>query len=714
MSFFNKLGIQSKLLSLVLLVSLLSILTTGLVSYISGRNSMTEAAYNQLTGLRNARAQAIETLFSTLQEHVLTMSYQSMVIDAIKEFKPAVQKLNDSKLTPTQMQQLKNYYAKEFIPKLKQNVGGNPTVATYFPPTAAPQYLKYYYTATNPYPKDRAKLNNPGDGSDYSRIHEKFHNRFRVITQAFDYYDLYLIDIETGVVLYSVSKELDLGTNLKTGPFSDSALAKVYEAVRKSRDPDFVTMTDFELYKGSYGKPSAFVGTTVFDGDKFTGALVLQVPSDRIDAIMNANQKWEQVGLGKTGETTLVGQDNLLRSTTRFFLQDPETYYKTLEKQGVSADKIALMKTAKTPILIQQAKTLGIQNALSGKTGMDFYTDYRGVPVLGSYQPIKLANSDWALIAKMDQDEIFKGIYDLARNILITAAVLIPLITLFSIWLAKSFLTPIRNLIAGTSEIAAGNSDVEVKVKSQDEFGELAGSFNQMAKSLHEKEQAIQAQMRENDRLLLTILPPKAAARLKSGEQDIADSFPSVTVLYAHIEGFNSLSAKLSPDQAIVFLNELIGAFDEAAEGHGVEKLRSMGSTYLAVCGLSIPRVDHAKRTVDCALEMLDIIRRFSQKQGVDLSLDIGIHSGPIAAGVVGKTKFNYDVWGETLNIARVIHESPGQNVIQVTKSVFDALQGLYHFDQVNDVPMKGKGKLAVWELTPLNAFVAEVGAGED
>ena len=133
MAFFNKLGIQSKLLSLVLLVSLLSILTTGLVSYTSSRNSMTQVAYNQLTGLRNARAQAIETFFNTLNEHVLTVSYQSMVVDAINEFKPAVQKLNDSQLTPPQMQQLKNYYAKELIPKLKQNIGGNPTVATYLP-----------------------------------------------------------------------------------------------------------------------------------------------------------------------------------------------------------------------------------------------------------------------------------------------------------------------------------------------------------------------------------------------------------------------------------------------------------------------------------------------------------------------------------------------------------------------------------------------------
>ena len=714
MSFFNKLGIQSKLLSLVLLVSLLSILTTSLVSYMSSRNYMTEAADNQLTGLRNARAQAIETFFDTLKQQVLTVGYQSMVIDAINEFKPAVQKLNDSKLTPAQMQKLKNYYAKEFIPKLKQNMGGNPTMATYFPPTAAPQYLKYYYTAANPYPTARAKLNNPGDGSDYSRIHEKYNNRFRVVAQAFDYYDIFLIDIETGVVLYSVSKEVDFGTNLKTGPFSDSGLARAYEAIRKSRDPQFVTITDFEQYKPSFGNPAAFVGTTVFDGDKFTGAFVIQVPTDRINAIMNANQKWEQVGLGKTGETYLVGQDNLLRSTTRFFLQEPETYFKALEKQNFPADKIALMQTAKTPILIQQAKTPGIQEALSGKTGMDFYTDYRGVPVLGAYQPIKFGAFDWALIAKMDQDEVFKGLRDLTQRMLITAAVLIPLITLLSIWLAKSFLTPIRKLMEGTSEIAAGNNDVEVQVKSQDEFGELTGSFNQMAKSLQEKEQAIQAQMRENDRLLLTILPPKAAARLKSGEQDIADSFPSVTVLYAHLEGFNSLAAKLSPDQAIVLLNELIGAFDEAVERFGVEKLRSMGSTYLAVCGLSVPRVDHTKRTVDCALEMLQIIRRFSQKQGVDLSLDIGIHSGPIAAGVVGKTKFNYDVWGETLNIARGIHDSEYQDVIQVTKSVFDALQGMYHFNQVDDVVMKGKGKLAVWKVTPLNAFAAQVGAGED
>ncbi len=703
MTFFNRLGIQSKLLALVLGVSLLSITLTGLVSYFSGRASMVEAANQQLVSLRNARAEAIKSYFEALRAHTLTLGYQKMVVDAVNSFKPAIKKLEDSKLSPEQINTLKDYYRNEYLPLLKKNVGGNPKLATYFPPTPAPQYLKYHYTAKNPYPIGRrSKLANAGDGSDYSKIHESFHDRFRVIADEFKYPDIFLIDIDSGIILYSVSKEVDFGTNLRSGPFSDSGLARAWEMARKSRDPDFVGMVDFEQYKPSLGKPSAFMTTTVFDGDKFVGALVIQVSSEKIDAIMNANRKWKQVGLGSTGESYLVGQDNLLRSTTRFFLEDSAAYLKTLKEQGINADILNQIKIAGTPILIQKAATFAIKQALAGWPGVDSYNDYRGVPVLGAYQPIKLGDFQWALIAKMDQAEIFKGVNDLSRLLLIVSALLIPLITLFSIRVSRSFLTPIRRLIAGTEEIAAGKSGVQVQVRSADEFGELTGSFNRMAHSLDEKETEIQKQVVENDRLLLTILPPKAAARLKSGEQDRADSFPNVTVLYANVEGFDALAAQLSSDQAFVILNELVGAFDEAAETYGVEKMRTMGSTYLAICGLSVPRVDHAKRTVDFALAMLKIIRRFSSSQKLDLSLDIGIHTGPISAGVVGKTKFNYEVWGETINIAKQIHESPKQNVIQASGSVFEALQGLYRFEPVKEIEADEVGALSIWEVTPL------------
>jgi hypothetical protein len=201
MAFFNKLGIQSKLISLVLLVSLVSIALTGLASYTSSQNSMLLAGNNQLAGLRNARAQATETLFSSLQEQVLTLGYQTMVIDAINQFKPAFEILEANQIDPTQRQKLQDYYTKTFIPKLKENMGGSPTPSTYFPENFAAQYLGYHYTVNNPFSTDRDQLNNPGDGSDYSRIHEKFHPRFRTVDEIFNYYDLFLVDLETGIVL---------------------------------------------------------------------------------------------------------------------------------------------------------------------------------------------------------------------------------------------------------------------------------------------------------------------------------------------------------------------------------------------------------------------------------------------------------------------------------------------------------------------------------
>jgi HAMP domain-containing protein len=416
-------------------------------------------------------------------------------------------------------------------------MGGNPSLATYFPTNPISKYLKYFYTANNPYPKEREKLDNAKDGSDYSKIHEEYHARFRRLAKVFDYYDIFLVDIDTGNVLYTVKKEVDFGADLISGPFSDTGLAKAFQAVRKSRDPMFVTAIDFEKYKPSYGNAAAFVATTVFDGDKFIGALIIQLPPDRIDQIMNAHNEWEKVGLGKTGEAILIGPDRVMRSTPRFFIEDPEKYLQTVAQQGVSPQTIALIKSSGSPMLDQKINTPAAENALAGKTGTAPLIDYRGVPVLSSFQPIKLGDFEWGLIAKMDQAEIFKGVNDLARRLLVMAAILIPLIAFFSSWIARKFLTPIRRLIAATHQVEAGNTEVEVKVDSTDEFGQLSQSFNQMARTLTQKEQTIQTQIGENNRLLLNILPPKAAERLKNGELEVVDSFANVTVLFADIEG---------------------------------------------------------------------------------------------------------------------------------------------------------------------------------
>lgn len=590
---------------------------------------------------------------------------------------------------------------------------GEPSVATYMPRTPEDRYLTYHYTANNPHASMPQLLEDPGDGSDYSRAHRKFSRKIRRVAELFDYRDIFLVDIDSADVIFSVAKDADTGSNLSTGVFSDTALAKTFAEIRKSRDPNFIYISDVEHYKASYGEPAFFVGTTVFDGDQLIGALIFQINPKSIDKVMTDGKTWQQQGLGDTGESFLVAQDHKLRSSPREFLEHPDQYYDLLRRQGVSKEKIDWIRRAGSPVLIQQVNTDAAKRALAGQTGNIEYVDYRGQRALASYQPVRLGKFDWGLVAKIDKAEALRGVHRLRNALLLVGAILIPLLTMLSLGLARSFIEPIQRLITATKRIIAGDSSVQVKVIADDEFGELSRSFNQMAATLQQREEAISSQLQENDRLLLNILPARTAERLKQGERSITEQYPSVSVLYADLEGFQALTSELVPERAIEVLNELVGAFDDAAEDCGVEKLRSTGSNYLAACGLSVPRVDDEKRTVDLALQMIQVVQRLSAKHHVDLSLDIGIHTGALAAGVVGKGRFYYDVWGETMTIARAIHSSAKQNVIQVTEPVMRALEGLYAFESLAPVRLKGEGTIPIWELTPLHAGgspAAEVG----
>jgi len=709
---FRQLGVQSKVLAMVLLASLLSLLLTGLVSYSIGSHVLTTAVTNQLVALRNSRVESIRDYFSFLTNHVLTMSEGFLVIDSIKDFRAAYPKLQNTTLSAEQQKKLVTYYTDIFIPKLKKNIDGDPALATYLPNTPADRYITYHYTANNPRAPHLDELQDAGDGSEYSAVHRKYSQRFRRLAEVFGYRDIFLVDVDSADVLFTVAKEADLGSNLRTGVYADTALAKTFDEIRKSRDPNFVYISDIEHYKASFGEPALFIGTTVFDGDQFIGALIYQVNPGAIDRVMTDNKKWEQQGLGKSGESFLVAQDFKFRSSPRAFLENPDQYFQTLRAQGVTKEKIDWIKRANSPVLIQEVRTEGAKRALAGQTGEAEEVDYRGKRVLKSFQPIRIGNFEWGLVTKIDKAEALQGVYRLRDALLLLGAILIPLLTLMSLALARSFIQPIQRLMRATKQIIAGDSSVQVKVDSADEFGELSRSFNSMATTLQQREEAIRSQLQENDRLLLNILPARTAERLKQGEQSITEQYPSVSVLYADLEGFQDLSAELAPDQAIVVLNELIGAFDDAAERCGVEKLRSTGSNYLAVCGLSVPRIDDEKRTVELALTMLQVVERLSAKHGVRLSLDIGIHTGALAAGVVGRGKFYYDVWGETMTIARAIHASPKQNVIQVTEPVVRALDGLYSFDPLTPVEVKGEGVIPIWELTRLDAALVSAAAG--
>jgi adenylate cyclase len=207
---------------------------------------------------------------------------------------------------------------------------------------------------------------------------------------------------------------------------------------------------------------------------------------------------------------------------------------------------------------------------------------------------------------------------------------------------------------------------------------------------------------RENEQLLLNVLPATIANRLKSGEQRIADYFPNVTVLFADIVGFTTMSSGLPPQPLVEMLNELFSEFDALARQHRTEKIKTIGDSYMAVCGLPEHVPEHATNVANLALGMLACVKRLNAGRKADLHIRIGFNCGPVVAGVIGTSKFIYDLWGDTVNTASRMESSGVADRIHVTEAAREALRDQFEFEERGDIEIKGKGRLRTWFLVGL------------
>ena len=223
-------------------------------------------------------------------------------------------------------------------------------------------------------------------------------------------------------------------------------------------------------------------------------------------------------------------------------------------------------------------------------------------------------------------------------------------------------------------------------------------------KRLRDQEQAyleqLQIEQEKSERLLLNILPKPIAERLKQEQGIIADSFNEVTVLFADIVGFTNLSSYTPPTELVIILNEIFSTLDELVEKHGLEKIKTIGDAYMVVGGLPTPRPDHAEAIADIALDMQKAISRLNITNGQPLTIRIGIHTGPVVAGIIGVKKFSYDLWGDTVNLASRM-ESHGQaGCIQVTQDTYKLLKDRYEFEARGLTAVKGIGDMPTFFLT--------------
>jgi len=197
-----------------------------------------------------------------------------------------------------------------------------------------------------------------------------------------------------------------------------------------------------------------------------------------------------------------------------------------------------------------------------------------------------------------------------------------------------------------------------------------------------------------SDQLMLNILPQSIANRLKKNEKNISDTYPSVSILFGDIVGFTQMSSKKSADDLVKLLNDLFSRFDKLSTELGVEKIKTIGDCYMAVGGLPEIRHDHAQATVALAIGMLEELQRFNQENRVDFQMRVGINSGPVVAGVIGHSKFCYDVWGHSVNTASRMESTSLPNRIQISPSTKQALGDEFIIEERELVECKGLGPI--------------------
>ncbi len=694
------LSIRSVLLIMLLLVSVASSVVVGLIGYVNGRESLQDAAFNSLIEVRDSRAREVGNLFESIQNTMLLNARGQSVQSAMQAFTTGFAELADAELTLEEQATLETYFAEQFGPQLAEVTGETVDPETLVPTSAAQRYLQLHYTA--PYTSFEQSLatDDAGDGSAWSASHAEFHDFFRRMTELFEYEDVLLID-PSGNVVYTAYKGVDLGTNLDSGPLQRTNLADAFAEAMTGNVADTVVLTDFAPYPPSLGVPAAWAVTPIAVDGVIIGAMAVEMPIDAINAVMTGGGDWDTSGLGDSGETYLVGvSDSLMRSPSRDLIESPELYAEQAIAAGTAPNVADQIVATGTTLLLQPVRTDAATSAAAGVSGTMISLGYLGGETVAASAPLDIKGLDWVIVAEIDSAEAFAPVDEFTRTLVLSSAVMVLIVSIASLIIAGWIVRPLRRLRDAARRIAAGEADVQVDAGRSDELADVGAAFNDMSRSLQVKAQLLAEQQAENERLLLSLMPETMVRKYKEGARTIAVDHQEVTVMFGDIMGFEAFTRGMASEQALELLNDILRAFDEAADRLGIERVRTTRSGYLASCGLTVPRVDNARRMVDFSIELQRVLERFGGKHGVELNLRAGLDTGAVTSGLVGESHIAYDLWGDAVGLAFQLQNDNADSGIFLTQSVVDRMPDTVHVREWGYVTI-ASGSQRVWRIDP-------------
>lgn len=470
---FNLLGnsLRLRIQAAFIVFGLVLVIGLGGAAYFLVRTTLVNENFNKLTALRETRSTELDLWFNERRIDIETYSESPFLIAAMRDFDLAIH--GDENASVDEASEIRNISYDE---------------------------LRALYLG-------QSSLADANDGSLYSQVHASYFPVLQDYLITTGYYDMFLVDND-GDIIFSVIKEDDFATNLVTGPYSASNIATAFDYSRNAIDTDFNAFVDFEFYEPSQ-EAAMFISSPIFDGDERLGTLIFQIPVDILDVIMN-----ERSGLGESGETYLVGSDFLFRNDSRF-LDSLDTTSTILNEDFI-------------------VNTVGVQSALAGNTGTRVIDDYRGVPVLSSWNAVTIQDEiitlnvepvRWALMSEIDEQEVLQQI-----NPLLSFIVVLGLIAMIvTVFLAYTLSRPILQLATFARVIQDGDLTQRAPVTSNDEIGQLAAALNRTLDAVANRSRDIEA---------IVDVSAQAAGILDEDRllQDVADLTKERFALYhAHI-----------------------------------------------------------------------------------------------------------------------------------------------------------------------------------
>jgi methyl-accepting chemotaxis protein len=503
-------NIRQKMLIGAGLLTLIPVLITSALVW-QGASTLADSALddrtrNQLVSIREIKREQVTNEIDSRVRSLQALASQRSTIDAMRNFKTAFataaketgqnQDAASAAIAKYAQEQFGAEYAKRnasVAPDLSKFISALDTNGA---------ALQADFIVRNPNPLgQKERMLRPENNSAYAQAHAQFHLGLERAQKLDEFYDIFLIDTETDTIVYTVFKELDFATSLTKGIAAGTKLAEAYGKVKQAPNRDATFLSDFAPYLPSYDDTAAFATAPIFDGDRQIGVIAMQYPIDKITEVMSAGKAWERIGLGKTGDTFLVGPDKLMRTNARYVVEN-KTAFADLLGSKLSANARSTLLKKETSIGLVTIDSDATRPALAGEDGYVAFTDYRNIPSYGAYGPLKVQGLNWGLVAKIDVAEADEPIQNLNRQSLLRALLVGLGVVAFaglavSVFL-RQFLKPIQTLSETVQKVAGGETGARSQLTEKDEIGDLGRAFDGL---LDDRIASLEKAAKENETL---------------------------------------------------------------------------------------------------------------------------------------------------------------------------------------------------------------------